>query len=124
MKTLCKTVAHTLGVCLVLAAAPGTLAQDTAASADPHEPLKQFIQKKSCTACHYVDKRKYGPNFLEVAHKYANADQATLDTLVTKMRAGGAGVWGEDPMPPQPQLSLEEAQQMLQMILALQPKAP
>lgn len=123
MKTLCKTFARTLGVFLILAGANAAFAQDAANESDSDAPLKQLMQKNSCTACHYVDKRKYGPNFLEVSKKYEKADKTTLSRLIKKMRAGGAGVWGEDPMPPQPQLSQADAQQMLVLMLALKPKA-
>ena len=123
MNHLSKLSVRTVGAFLMLAGAHAALAQDAAAEPDPHEPLKLLMQKNNCTACHYVDKRKYGPNFLEVAKKYEAADKATLAKLLKKMRAGGAGVWGEDPMPPQPRLSQADAQQMLKLIMALKPKA-
>lgn len=122
MNTLCMTLVRAIGALVVLAGVNTALAQDAGGDSDPHEALKQLMQKNSCTACHFVDKRKYGPHFLEMSQKYEKADQATLDKLVVKMRSGGAGVWGEDPMPPQPQLSEAEAQKMLQLILALQAK--
>lgn len=123
MKTLCKTFVRTLGASLlVLAGATAAFAQGADPAADVQEELKQLLQKNSCGACHFIDKRKYGPNFLEVFDKYAQADKATLDKLVTKMREGGSGVWGEDPMPPQPQLSQADAQRMVELILALKPK--
>lgn len=123
MKTFYKTFARTLAAFFVLAGAQTAFAQDAANEPDPYEPIKQLMQKNNCTACHYVDKRKYGPTFLDVAQKYEKADKATLNKLVKKMRAGGGGVWGMDPMPPQPQLSQADAQQMLKLILALKPKA-
>lgn len=123
MNTSPKTFARTLVAAFVLAGANAAFAQDAANEPDPYEPIKQLMQKNNCTACHYVDKRKYGPTFLEVAKKYENADKKTTDKLVKKMRVGGAGVWGMDPMPPQPQLSQADAQQMAKLILALKPKA-
>jgi cytochrome c len=74
--------------------------------------------KKNCLACHQVDKRKYGPNFKEVAAKYADQKNAT-DVLSRKIRRGGTGVWGEDVMPPQPQVSATEARALATYVLSL-----
>ncbi len=74
--------------------------------------------KKNCLACHYVDKRKYGPSFQQVAAKYADRKNAT-DVLAKKIRRGGTGVWGEDVMPPQPQVSAAEARALATYVLSL-----
>ena len=75
--------------------------------------------KKNCAACHYVDKRKYGPSFQQVAAKYAGQKNA-VDVLAKKIRRGGTGVWGEDVMPPQPQVSAAEARILATYVLSLQ----
>ena len=77
-----------------------------------------LIMKKNCMACHQVDKRKYGPNFKEVAVKYAGRKDA-VDMLAKKIRKGGTGVWGEDVMPPQPQVSDKEARTIASYVLSL-----
>jgi cytochrome c len=82
--------------------------------------LQQLMQRNNCTACHLIDKRKYGPNFKEVAAKYAS-DANAVTTLAAKIKAGGSGVWGEDPMPPQPQVSDKDARSMAELIMALKP---
>jgi cytochrome c len=82
--------------------------------------LQQLMQRNNCTACHLIDKRKYGPNFQEVAARYAGNKDAVA-TLAAKIKAGGSGVWGEDPMPPQPQVSDKDARTMAELILALKP---
>ncbi len=74
--------------------------------------------KKNCLACHQVDKRKYGPNFKEIAAKYADQKSAG-DVLAKKIRRGGTGVWGQDVMPPQPQVSAAEARLLAQYVLSL-----
>ncbi|MEN9887996.1 MAG: hypothetical protein RL559_33 [Pseudomonadota bacterium] len=61
-----------------------------------------LLGKHSCTACHGVDKKIVGPGFNEIAKKHAGQ----ADYLAGKIKAGGAGVWGPVPMPPQ---SLPEA---------------
>jgi S-disulfanyl-L-cysteine oxidoreductase SoxD len=56
-----------------------------------------LLNKYSCTACHGVDKKVVGPGFNEVAKKHAGK----TDYLAGKIKAGGSGVWGPIPMPPQ-----------------------
>ena len=77
-----------------------------------------LVVKKNCLACHQVDKRKYGPNFKEVAAKYADQKNAA-DILAKKIRRGGTGVWGQDVMPPQPLVSAPEARALATYVLSL-----
>lgn len=81
---------------------PGTRPAAGAApkAAAPDSPVMALLKKQSCTACHGVDQAIVGPGFKDVARKYAGrGDAATY--LGGKIRAGGAGVWGQVPMPPQ-----------------------
>ena len=77
-----------------------------------------LLVKSNCLACHYIDKRKYGPKLNEIAAKYAS-DSKAAETLSKKIKAGGTGVWGEDVMPPQPQLSDADALILAKYILTL-----
>jgi len=77
-----------------------------------------LVLKKNCLACHQLDKRKYGPNFKEIAVKYADQKNAAL-TLAKKIRRGGTGVWGQDVMPPQPQVSDAEARALARYVLSV-----
>ncbi|WP_395055667.1 c-type cytochrome [Polaromonas sp.] len=79
---------------------------------------QELVLKKNCAACHYVDKRKYGPSFQEVAAKYADKKNA-VDVLAKKIRRGGTGVWGQDVMPPQPQVSAAEARTLAEYVLSV-----
>ena len=56
-----------------------------------------IAQKNNCTACHAPDKRVVGPSWAEIAKKH----EGKVDYLAGKIRAGGSGVWGAIPMPPQ-----------------------
>ena len=107
-------IAALLPVVLVLAGAAGP------ASAAPADTLnlQTLMQHNNCIACHQIDKRKYGPHFVEVAERYAGNDKANA-ALAAKIKAGGTGVWGSDIMPPQPQVSDEHARTMAELILAL-----
>lgn len=88
--------------------APGAVAPVAAPAAPKVEANNEakavlaLLNKHSCTACHGVDKKVVGPGFNEIAKKHAGK----ADYLGGKIRAGGSGVWGPVPMPPQ---SLPEA---------------
>ncbi len=87
-------------------------------AAGPVRADQDLVVKKNCLACHYVDKRKYGPSFQQVAAKYADQKNA-VDMLAKKIRRGGTGVWGQDLMPPQPQVSAAEARAIATYVLTL-----
>jgi cytochrome c len=59
----------------------------------------ELAKKHNCLACHDVDKRVVGPTYKEVAAKY-RGDKAAEAKLAEKVKKGGAGVWGQVPMPP------------------------
>lgn len=56
-------------------------------------------------ACHKVDEKLTGPSYIEVANKYAPANDATTEKLAKKIIEGGTGVWGEIPMTSHPNVS-------------------
>ncbi len=87
-------------------------------SAAPVHADQDLVVKKNCLACHQIDKRKYGPNFTEVAAKYAD-QKGAVDILAKKIRKGGTGVWGQDVMPPQPQVSQKDARALATYVLSL-----
>ena len=109
----CRTKANPLRVLLQWIAVIGLLGATGPVRADYDLALK-----KNCLACHQIDKRKYGPNFKEIAAKYADQKNAS-DILAKKIRSGGTGVWGQDVMPPQPQVSAAEARALAQYVLSL-----
>lgn len=74
-------------------------------------------QKKNCMACHAVDKKLLGPSFKDIASKY-KGDKKAVDTLAQKIIKGGKGVWGEIPMPANPQVNPDEAKKLATWILA------
>jgi len=77
-----------------------------------------LAQKKNCLACHAVDKKVLGPSYKDVAAKYAGQKDA-VDKLSAKVMKGGSGVWGNIPMPANPQVNDAEAKQLVQWILTL-----
>jgi len=98
-----------------LVVAVGLLLLGGAAQANP-----QLAKDRNCFACHGVDKRTVAPYpaYREVAAKYAN-DRDAPARLARKVREGGVGVWGQVPMPANPQVSEQEAQVLVRWVLSL-----
>jgi cytochrome c len=76
-----------------------------------------LAQKNACMSCHSVDKKIVGPAYKDVAKKYAG-DKGAAAKLAAKVKAGGKGVWGEIPMPPNPQVSAADVDTIVAWILA------
>jgi cytochrome c len=73
--------------------------------------------KYGCTACHAVDHKVVGPAFNDVAAKYHGQD--VEEKLAQKVKNGGAGVWGQVPMTPNPQVPDQDLHAMVKWILSL-----
>jgi cytochrome c len=76
-----------------------------------------LAKAKNCMACHQVDKKVVGPAYKEVAAKY-KGDAKAPAMLAGKVKAGGKGVWGQVPMPPN-NVTEAEATKLVAWILAL-----
>ncbi|MDE2092358.1 MAG: c-type cytochrome [Burkholderiales bacterium] len=97
---------------------PSLLVALAGLAAAPAFAQLELAQKKNCLACHAVDKKVLGPAYKDVAAKYAGQKDA-VDKLAAKVMKGGSGVWGNIPMPANPQVSEAEAKQLVQWILSL-----
>ncbi len=80
-----------------LGSASTNSATSTKPAAKVADPALALLTKHTCTACHAQDRKVVGPSFNEIAKKYTGK----TDYLATKIKAGGAGVWGAIPMPAQ-----------------------
>jgi cytochrome c len=89
----------------------------SAACISPAFANADLAAKKNCLACHAVDKKIVGPAYKEVAAKY-KADAGALARLTEKVQKGGVGVWGQIPMPPNPQVSPAEAKTLVAWVLS------
>ena len=89
-----------------------------AASAAPAFANADLAQKKSCLACHATDKKLVGPSYKDVAAKYAGQKDAAA-MLAAKIQKGGVGVWGQIPMPANPQVSADEAKTLAAWVLTI-----
>ncbi|QID19109.1 c-type cytochrome [Nitrogeniibacter mangrovi] len=106
-----KTMLKLAPLALVgLLAAPASHAADGAT----------LYQEVGCSACHAVDQKRMGPMYKEVAAKYKGQADAEAH-LFKKVREGGAGVWGQIPMPPNPESRVtdEELHTIIKWILSL-----
>lgn len=75
------------------------IAASVAAYALPAQASQDLIKKARCNACHAVDVKRVGPGYREVAEKY-RGQAAAPQQIFDKIRNGGAGTWGQIPMPP------------------------
>lgn len=66
----------------------------------PSYASQELAKKHNCMACHQMDKKIVGPSWTDISQKYKN-DPKAADKLISKVKLGGAGVWGPVPMPPQ-----------------------
>ena len=86
------------------------------ALAGPAFANKALADKQGCLGCHAAATKLVGPAYSEVAAKYAG-DAGAVAALALSIRNGGAGKWGEMPMPPQKQVSEADAKKLAHWIL-------
>ena len=89
----------------------------TAHAAPDSAAALAIVKKNSCAGCHAVNSQVVGPAYREIAKKYQN-DPTAPDKLFTKVRNGGAFVWGEIPMPPNSNISDADLHTVIAWILA------
>ena len=75
-----------------------------------------LAKAKNCMSCHAVDKKLVGPSYKDVAAKY-KGDAGAAEALAAKVKAGGKGVWGQIPMPPN-NVTPEEAKKLAIWVLS------
>ena len=76
-----------------------------------------LARKSDCLACHAVATKLVGPAFKDVAAKYTGQSDAA-DRVSESIRNGGAGKWGELPMPAQPKLSKADLKKLALWVLS------
>src|SRR5690625_4026310 len=85
---------------------------------EPEHPGLTLIKNDDCAACHNPELDTVGPSYAAMARTY-NDDPATVEMLARRIIDGGRGNWGEVSMTPHPDLSLDQAEQMVHFILSL-----
>ena len=105
-------------VVLATLAGAALVAAGTAHAAMSNADAEAMMKKDGCSACHAVDKKIVGPAYNDVAAKY-KGDAGAAAKLVAKVKAGGSGVWGPVPMPPNPQVPEADIKALVEWILTL-----
>lgn len=82
---------------------------------------KSLIANSDCKACHQVNAVSVGPSFMRVSQRYST-DKSAVGKLADKIIKGGGGVWGEHAMSAHPQISKEDASEIVKYILSLSAK--
>jgi len=77
-----------------------------------------LAKSSGCLNCHNVDTKLVGPSLKDIAAKYAGKDDAAT-YLAGKIKGGSNGVWGPIPMPPNANVSDENAKVLADFILTL-----
>ena len=82
---------------------------------------KNLIATSDCKACHQLNGKSVGPSFMQVSQKYFG-DKTAISYLANKIITGGGGVWGEHAMSAHPQLSREDATEIVKYVLSVSSK--
>lgn len=100
------------------AAPEGTTTLGNGISQEDYEKGLALVSQNDCLTCHKIDEKLVGPAYKEVANKY-QADSATVEMLAEKIIHGGSGNWGQVAMTPHPNVSVDDAKQMVKYVLSL-----
>jgi cytochrome c len=101
------------------AKAPAGQAKADLSSNPDYQKGLALIGKSDCLTCHKVSEASTGPAYKDVAAKYPNAADTTIERMANHIIKGGSGIWGAIPMTPHPTLSEEDAKQMVKYVLLL-----
>ncbi len=95
-----------------------TVSEPVAVVEDAIKQGEQLVAQGDCKTCHHAVNKIIGPGHTEVAKKY-EFTTANVKLLADRIIKGGGGVWGEMPMNPHPDLSVEDAEKMARYVLSL-----
>jgi cytochrome c len=101
----------------LIAAATAALIAPAVSAADA-KAAEALAKSSGCLACHTVDKKLVGPSYKEIADRYRK-DKGAAATLAKKVKAGGKGVWGDIPMPPNAHVKDADINTLVAWILSL-----
>lgn len=97
---------------------PGMLMFLTCAAAAQEPPGEQIARQSDCFSCHEISAPVVGPAFTTIAQRYHDTP-AMVQMLAHKIIRGSTGEWGNEPMPPHPDVSAADAQAMVGWLLTL-----
>jgi cytochrome c len=76
-----------------------------------------WMSTSTCFNCHGAKTKLIGPSFDLVAQRY-RGNSSAVDSLTNRIVKGSTGVWGDLKMPPHPQLTREQVNEIVRWILA------
>lgn len=79
---------------------------------------EQVARDSDCFSCHAVDHGGVGPAFAAVAKRFAHQPGAKAK-LIHAVKHGHVGTWGQVPMPPHPNLSPSQLDEVVSWVLSL-----
>ncbi|HEU5289412.1 MAG TPA: c-type cytochrome [Cyclobacteriaceae bacterium] len=95
---------------------------ESAAVAEPQQDAikegEQLVAQNDCKTCHHPTNKIIGPAHTDVAKKY-EFTAANVDSLANHIIKGSMGIWGQIPMNPHADLSIEDARKMARYVLSL-----
>ena len=80
--------------------------------------MLRLMGQSDCLNCHAARTKMIGPSFARIAGRYAKSP-TSLELLSDRLISGSTGIWGDEPIPPHPNLEIEGARNMVEWILAL-----
>ncbi|MCW3462942.1 c-type cytochrome [Chitinophaga nivalis] len=87
----------------------------------PASKGETLMAQSDCKTCHKEEMKVIGPSLKDIAGKYPNTPE-NVDKLSDKVIKGGAGNWGDVAMLPHPNISKDDAKEMVSYILSLSGK--
>jgi cytochrome c len=93
-------------------------AEPVAVIGDAIKEGEQLVAQADCKTCHHTTNKIIGPAHADVAKKY-EFTTANVDLLADRIIKEGSGVWGETPMNPHVDLSMDDAKKMARYVLSL-----
>ena len=107
--TQIRTCLAIFGIVLVLPAAHAQVNADAA---------RALAEKRMCLACHKPEEKSMGPSMRDMAKKYQGVAGAQA-VIMTRMRNGSKGIWGNTAMAPvSKEVSEEDLKAMVAWMLA------
>jgi cytochrome c len=79
----------------------------------------RLIELSDCKSCHSANDKSVGPSYMAIAQKYKKGTRDPESLLSERILKGTSGNWGENAMAAHPQLTADEAKEMVRYILSL-----
>jgi len=81
---------------------------------------EDIIASSDCLGCHGEQHKIAGPAWSQISGKFrGRIQQQVIDALADSVLEGAQGTWGPVPMPPHPEMSLEDARAAVTYILSI-----